>query len=141
VLMIRTRRGFLQSHPGRSLLIATLLVVGLTASLPYSPLAPSSASSRSRPSSSSHWGWSCSSTWARPRRPRTSSTGERGSVPHRHRPRTDPDATIPPRYGAPARPIPQPLDSVIGKLRSRRRCATHPVPHDRGSHSQGDARR
>jgi Mg2+-importing ATPase len=40
VLMIRTRRRFFQSHPGRSLLIATLLVVGLTASLPYSPLAP-----------------------------------------------------------------------------------------------------
>ena len=32
--------GIFQSHPGRSLLIATLLVVGLTASLPYSPLAP-----------------------------------------------------------------------------------------------------
>ena len=78
VLMIRTRRGFLQSHPGRSLLIATLLVVGLTASLPYSPLAPSSASSRSRPSSSTHWGWSCSSTWARPRRPRTSSYRREG---------------------------------------------------------------
>jgi Mg2+-importing ATPase len=40
VLVVRTRRRSFQSHPGRSLLLATLLVVGLTASLPYTPLAP-----------------------------------------------------------------------------------------------------
>ena len=39
VLVIRTRRRFFQSRPSRSLLIATLLVVGLTLLLPYSPLA------------------------------------------------------------------------------------------------------
>jgi len=39
VLVIRTRRRFFQSRPSRSLLIATLLVVGLTLLLPYSALA------------------------------------------------------------------------------------------------------
>jgi len=41
VLVVRTRRRLFQSRPGRPLLIATLLVVGLTLLLPYSPLAPS----------------------------------------------------------------------------------------------------
>ena len=40
VLVVRTRRPFYQSRPGHPLLIATLLVVGLTLLLPYSPLAP-----------------------------------------------------------------------------------------------------
>ncbi len=39
VLVIRTRRTFFQSRPSQSLSIATLLVVGLTLLLPYSPLA------------------------------------------------------------------------------------------------------
>ena len=40
VLVVRTRRPFYRSRPGRPLLIATLVVVGLTLLLPYSPLAP-----------------------------------------------------------------------------------------------------
>jgi Mg2+-importing ATPase len=40
VLVMRTRRPFYRSRPGRPLLIATLVVVGLTLLLPYSPLAP-----------------------------------------------------------------------------------------------------
>jgi hypothetical protein len=40
LLVVRTRRRFFQSRPGRPLLVATLLVAGLTAWLPYSPLAP-----------------------------------------------------------------------------------------------------
>jgi Mg2+-importing ATPase len=39
VLVIRTRRPFSQSRPGRSLVIATSLVVAATLALPYSPLA------------------------------------------------------------------------------------------------------
>jgi Mg2+-importing ATPase len=39
VLVIRTRRPAFRSRPGRALLVATLMVVGLTASLPYTPLA------------------------------------------------------------------------------------------------------
>jgi Mg2+-importing ATPase len=40
VLVVRTRRPFYRSRSGRPLLIATLVVVGLTLLLPYSPLAP-----------------------------------------------------------------------------------------------------
>jgi len=40
VLVVRTRRPFYRSRPGRPLLIATLVVVGLTLLLPYSPLSP-----------------------------------------------------------------------------------------------------
>ncbi|MBX6313016.1 MAG: magnesium-translocating P-type ATPase [Isosphaeraceae bacterium] len=40
VLVIRTRRRFFRSRPGRSLLLATLLVIGFTVALPYTPLAP-----------------------------------------------------------------------------------------------------
>jgi len=40
VLVVRTRRPFYRSRPGRPLRIATLMVVGLTLVLPYSPLAP-----------------------------------------------------------------------------------------------------
>ena len=40
VLVVRTRRPFYRSRPGRALLIATLAVVGVTLLLPYSPLAP-----------------------------------------------------------------------------------------------------
>ena len=39
VLVVRTRRRFFQSRPGRPLLITTLLVVGFTLLLPYLPLA------------------------------------------------------------------------------------------------------
>jgi Mg2+-importing ATPase len=39
VLVVRTRRRFFQSRPGRPLLIATLLVAGFTLLLPYLPLA------------------------------------------------------------------------------------------------------
>ncbi len=39
VLVVRTRRPFHRSRPGRALLIATLVVVGLTLLLPFSPLA------------------------------------------------------------------------------------------------------
>jgi P-type Mg2+ transporter len=39
VLVVRTRRRFFQSRPGRPLLITTLLVVGFTMLLPYLPLA------------------------------------------------------------------------------------------------------
>ena len=38
VLVIRTRRPFFQSKPGRLLLMATLAVVAATFVLPYSPL-------------------------------------------------------------------------------------------------------
>jgi Mg2+-importing ATPase len=38
VLVIRTRKPFFQSKPGKYLLIATLLIVGLTLILPFSPL-------------------------------------------------------------------------------------------------------
>lgn len=40
VLVIRSRRPFFQSRPGKYLLAATLLVVGLTMVLPWTPLAP-----------------------------------------------------------------------------------------------------
>ena len=39
VLVVRTRRPFYRSRPSRSLFIATLVVVGLTVLLPYTPLA------------------------------------------------------------------------------------------------------
>jgi len=39
VLVIRSRRPFFQSRPGRYLLMATLLCVGVTFLLPYMPLA------------------------------------------------------------------------------------------------------
>ncbi len=39
VLVVRTRRRFFQSRPGRPLLITTLLVAGFTLLLPYLPLA------------------------------------------------------------------------------------------------------
>jgi Mg2+-importing ATPase len=39
VLVIRTRQPFFKSMPGRYLLGATLLVVGLTVIFPYTPLA------------------------------------------------------------------------------------------------------
>ena len=39
MLVIRTRRRFFQSRPGRPLLITTLLVAGFTLLLPYLPLA------------------------------------------------------------------------------------------------------
>ena len=39
VLVVRTRRPFYRSRPARPLTIATLVVVGLTLLLPYSPLA------------------------------------------------------------------------------------------------------
>ena len=39
VLVVRTRRPFYRSRPGRSLLVATLMVVACTILLPYSPLA------------------------------------------------------------------------------------------------------
>jgi len=38
VLVVRTRKPFFRSKPGRYLLIATLLIVGLTLILPFSPL-------------------------------------------------------------------------------------------------------
>jgi P-type Mg2+ transporter len=40
VLVVRTRRRFFQSRPGRPLLLATLLVIGFALLLPHSPLAP-----------------------------------------------------------------------------------------------------
>ncbi len=40
VLVVRTRRPCYRSRPGQALLSATLVVVGLTLLLPYSPLAP-----------------------------------------------------------------------------------------------------
>jgi Mg2+-importing ATPase len=39
VLVIRSRRSFFKSRPGKYLLIATLLIVALTLVLPFSPLA------------------------------------------------------------------------------------------------------
>jgi P-type Mg2+ transporter len=39
VLVIRTRKPFFKSHPGRYLLLATLLIVGITLVLPLTPLA------------------------------------------------------------------------------------------------------
>jgi Mg2+-importing ATPase len=39
VLVIRTRKPFFRSRPGRLLLLATLLVIGTTLILPYTPLA------------------------------------------------------------------------------------------------------
>jgi Mg2+-importing ATPase len=39
VLVVRTRRPFYRSSPGRSLLVATLLLIGITPVLPYTPLA------------------------------------------------------------------------------------------------------
>jgi len=39
VLVIRTRRTFFQSRPGRYLLLTTLLVVAATLVLPYTPIA------------------------------------------------------------------------------------------------------
>jgi Mg2+-importing ATPase len=39
VLVIRSRRPFFRSRPGKYLLAATLLVVALTMALPYTPLA------------------------------------------------------------------------------------------------------
>ena len=41
VLVVRTRRPAFRSRPSRPLLVATLLIVGLTVSIPYTPLAPS----------------------------------------------------------------------------------------------------
>jgi Mg2+-importing ATPase len=38
LLVIRTRRPFFKSNPGRYLLIATLIVAAVTVVLPYSPL-------------------------------------------------------------------------------------------------------
>ena len=38
VLVVRSRRPFMRSRPSRSLLLATLAVVGLTLLLPYTPL-------------------------------------------------------------------------------------------------------
>ena len=38
VLVIRTRRSFFQSRPGKYLLAATLLIVGVTLVFPFSPL-------------------------------------------------------------------------------------------------------
>jgi len=38
VLVIRTRRPFYQSRPGKYLLTATLLIAGVTLVLPFSPL-------------------------------------------------------------------------------------------------------
>ena len=40
VLVIRSRRPFFQSRPGKYLLAATLVIIGLTMLLPYTPLAP-----------------------------------------------------------------------------------------------------
>jgi Mg2+-importing ATPase len=40
VLVVRTRKPFFKSRPGKYLLIATLLVVALTLVLPLTPLAP-----------------------------------------------------------------------------------------------------
>ncbi len=40
VLIIRTRRPFFRSRPGRYLLLATVLILGLTLALPFGPLAP-----------------------------------------------------------------------------------------------------
>ena len=40
VLVIRTRRPFYQSRPGKYLFAATLVIIGLTMLLPYTPLAP-----------------------------------------------------------------------------------------------------
>ncbi len=40
VLVVRTRRPFYRSRPGRLLVVATAMVIGLTLLLPYSPLAP-----------------------------------------------------------------------------------------------------
>jgi Mg2+-importing ATPase len=40
VLVIRTRKPFFKSRPGKYLMAATLLVVLLTMALPYTPLAP-----------------------------------------------------------------------------------------------------
>ncbi|MGD0626730.1 MAG: cation transporting ATPase C-terminal domain-containing protein, partial [Thermodesulfobacteriota bacterium] len=37
-LVIRTRKAFFRSKPGKYLLMATLLIVGLTLILPFSPL-------------------------------------------------------------------------------------------------------
>ena len=38
VLVIRTRRPFYQSRPGKYLLAATLIIAGVTLILPFSPL-------------------------------------------------------------------------------------------------------
>jgi len=38
LLVIRTRRPFFKSRPGNYLLIAALIVAGVTVALPYSPL-------------------------------------------------------------------------------------------------------
>ena len=38
VLIVRTRKPFFRSRPGRTLLIATLAIVAVTIGLPYSPL-------------------------------------------------------------------------------------------------------
>ena len=38
LLVIRTRRPFFKSRPGRYLLIAALIIAGVTVVLPYSPL-------------------------------------------------------------------------------------------------------
>ena len=47
VLVIRTRRPFYQSRPGKYLFAATLVIIGLTMLLPYTPLAPMFAFERS----------------------------------------------------------------------------------------------
>lgn len=40
VLVVRTRRPFLRSRPGRQLVLATLLILVVTLALPFSPVAP-----------------------------------------------------------------------------------------------------
>jgi Mg2+-importing ATPase len=40
VLVLRTRRPFFRSLPGRPLLLATILIIGIVLALPYSPLGP-----------------------------------------------------------------------------------------------------
>jgi Mg2+-importing ATPase len=40
VLVVRTRGPFWRSRPSRALIVSTLLVVGVTLALPYTPLGP-----------------------------------------------------------------------------------------------------
>jgi Mg2+-importing ATPase len=40
VLVIRTRKPFFRSRPGKLLVLATLLVIGAVIALPYTPIAP-----------------------------------------------------------------------------------------------------
>ena len=62
VLVVRTRRRFFQSRPGRPLLITTLLVAGFTMLLPYFPLATLLGFEPCPSWCSWHQGRSCSST-------------------------------------------------------------------------------